>query len=546
MTMRLVALLPLMVLLAAGGVDDERGTRPAVPRPAPDCTARVGYDRDQLLPGYLLPTAAGPRTCIPFTTVAATPPPGYRGDFYVDAFTDARLRVQWAACKSEPACLTRLSVQVAARQPPNRERSLVEPRARFLLGKVDEPATGTLDLARVRRPAFFARAPYREPIAALDGRTMTVEFTAPPDAFERLHRDERGPVRLRGWYIRGGGIPAAGGKRRALVVMTGGGGTRVAAIDDPADTLYRIEGDGRTHLNAFPNATTGSPGQAVWRRLAADLNGAGYDVLLYDRRGVGVSTGFSDTNTLQQGRDILAMIAALRTGEGLRALAADGTRRQGIVAARALGGAAGLPVLLLGNSRGSMSSGWAMTLNFAADCSYDLPAVVCRPPHRDPSIKGAMLVAEFASGVGYVTRNISAEDEARGLGRDRGLFIAGSEVENNIVFFPSSAILAGMDRWPAMFLARGLWDYASALEGTVDAWSRVRGARELMVVRGPHPIETWPAVEQRRLTERLVAFAGAAVAGRRTVPGGRPWQDLRSLVATSSDVWERSTRPTTQ
>ena len=539
---RVAWLLPVIALLAMG--NGKQPARPVVPSP-PDCTAPVGYDRDQMLPGYLVATAAGPKTCIPFTTVAATPPANYRGDFYVAAFSDARLRAQWAACKTDAACFARVSRQIAARRPPNRERAITDPHARFLLGKVEEPAAGLLDLTRVRRPAFFAAAPYREPIAALDSRATTVEFTAPADAFERLHRNEQAPVRLRGWYLRGAGVGPS--HRPALVVMTGGGGARIAAIDDPSDTLYRIEPSGRTRPNDFPNATTGSPGQAVWRRLAVTLVAAGYDVLLYDRRGVGLSSGYSDTNTLQQGRDILAIVAALHTGAGLRALAADGTTVEGATAARLARGvdpAAALPVLLLGSSRGSMASGWAMTINFATDCAYDMPDPGCRPPRRDPSIRGAMLLSEFVSGVGYVSRNTTPEDEAKGLGRDRGLFIAGSEVESNIVFFPSSAILAGMDRWPAVFLAKGLWDYATALEGTVDAYRRVRGPRELMVVRGPHPFETWPASEQRRLSERVVAFADAVVGGRRDVPGGRRWHDLRSLVATTSDVWERSTRPT--
>src|SRR5580693_1466496 len=73
------------------------------PVPPTDCVAHVAYDRDLTLPGYLLPTLAGPRTCIPFTTVSARPAAGYRGDFYVDEFTDAKLRERWAACKVDKA-----------------------------------------------------------------------------------------------------------------------------------------------------------------------------------------------------------------------------------------------------------------------------------------------------------------------------------------------------------------------------------------------------------------------------------------------------------
>src|SRR5271169_1613732 len=96
----------LGLLMVTSGLQETVAAQPSTsfhssraPVPATDCQAHVAYDRDLTLPGYLLPTLAGPRTCIPFTTVSARPPAGYRGDFYVDEFTDAKLREQWAACK---------------------------------------------------------------------------------------------------------------------------------------------------------------------------------------------------------------------------------------------------------------------------------------------------------------------------------------------------------------------------------------------------------------------------------------------------------------
>ena len=356
-------------------------------------------------------------------------------------------------------------------------------------------------------------------------------------------------IRLRGWYIRGRGIDGGGdGRRRALVIMTTGGGGRIAAISHPADRLYRINPDGTTSINDFPNGTSAATGQDLWRRTAMAFHDAGFDVLLYDRRGVGISDGFSDTNTLQQGRDLLMMIASLRTGDGLRALTPSNAvleKRAAALALRGSGSREGLPVLLMGNSRGTMSSGWAMTMNFDKDCSYDLPRIGCRPPRGDTSIKGALLLAEFTSGPGYVMSTPSDEDEARGLGRDRPLFIGANQVEQNVVFFPSSAILAGMRKWPAAFFARGLWDYAAALEGTVDSYSRVAGPKELVVVRAPHPYEVWPEAEQRRVQERMVQFARAVILGK-PVSGARQWSNLKELVATSSDIWEPSTKPSVQ
>jgi pimeloyl-ACP methyl ester carboxylesterase len=514
--------------------------------PPPDCEARVGYDRDRMMLGYLLPTSAGEKTCIPFSTVAVYPPPGYQGDFYVDEFSDEKLRQRWAECKRDKVCYERVSKQINARRPPNKEHKTTDPEHLHLLGKVT--GKGEIDLKSVRRPAFFAADPYNEPIAKLDARTYTVEFTASPDPHERIHHKITDPVKLRGWYIRGDGVDdGKGGKRRALIIMTPGGGGRIAAITHPHDRLYRIEPDGKTNINSFPSKRSGGTGQQMWREIATTFNAAGFDVLLHDRRGVGISSGYSDTNTLQQGRDLLAMVANLRTGEGLRAMAPSGETTKGRAAAEAVHGGrpdAGLPVLLFGNSRGTMASGWAMTMNFDKNCTYDMPTISCTKPVGDKTLKGVMLIAEFSSGPGYVMDRPSIEDEQRGLGTDRTLFIGGSAVEQNVVFFPSSAILAGMHKWPAAFFGRGLWDYAASLQGTMDSYSRVQGPKELVVVRAPHPYEVWPASEQKRVRERLVAFAQTVIQGKSSVSGARPWSNMKELVATSSDVWEPSTKPT--
>jgi len=547
----LAALLLAIQPLTAWAATPKADAVHATPAPIPpfECQARVGYDRDLTLPGYILPTAAGPRTCIPFTSARFQPPAGYKGDYYVDEFTDAKLRERWEACKREPDCKRRVYDQVLKRHPPNREYGLKDPHGRFLLGKIEEKGADT-DLSTIRRPGFFARAPYNEPVAETDGRTFVVEFSTVLEPYERLHQHMTGDVKLRGWYMRGAGVDdGKGHKVRALIVMSGGGGDRVTAIDDPADKAYAIDPKtGESVPNDdWPNATTGVKGEASWREVWRRLNAEGFDVLAMDRRGVGVSGGYSDTNTLQQGRDLLRVIGELRTGQGLRALSPDGTLSVGRAAAAAIRGAApeaGLPVMFMGSSRGTMASGWAMTQNFDKDCGYDLPKITCAPAHRDRHVKGAILVAEFSSGVGYLPAQTTPKDDGRGPGRDRGLFIGGIEVENNIVFFPSSAILAGVSKWPSAFFARGLWCYADGLEGTMESYSRVHGPKDLVVVRGPHPFESWPASEKARVAARIVAYARTVVLGGKTVPGRRPWSDMKQLVATSDDVWEPSTHPT--
>ncbi len=512
----------------------------------PDCQARVGYDRDMVLSGYLIAKDGKPAVCVPFTSTAFKPPAGYSGDYYVDEFSDEKLRERWAACKLDAACIGRVGKPIASRVPPNREYRMTDERALFLLGRLKEAEVP--DLSVIRRPAYFAQAPYNEPIAGAEGVTYTVEFTAPAEPYERIHRKLTADVKLRGWYLQGQGVDdGKGGRVRALVIMSAGGGGRLTAIDNPVDHLYHVDAKtGKTVLNDFPNATTGSPGQRDWRLHMHLLHQAGFDVLHYDRRGVGLSSGYSDTNTLQQGRDILSVVAALRTGEGMRVMLPTKETRQGAAAAQALMGganAATLPIVLLGSSRGTMSTGWAMARNFDKACDYDLPTITCGPAVGHRNIKGALLISEFTSGVGYVPADVNAVDEGRGLGRDRQLFIAGSQVEHNIVFFPSSAILASVSKWPAAFYARGLWDYADSLEGSIASYDRIPGLKELVVVRAPHPFEVWPKEEKKRVTDRMVAVAKAMVLGQSSVPGGRAWSTMKELVATASDVWEPTSEP---
>jgi len=213
-----------------------------------------------------------------------------------------------------------------------------------------------------------------------------------------------------------------------------------------------------------------------------------------------------------------------------RGLAATGALMAGVNADQ-------LPVMLAGSSRGTMATGWAMTRNFDRACDYDLPDMPCAPAAGLSNIKGAMLLASFVSGPGYLTWPTTQSDT------DRGLFIGGSELRYHIVFFPSSAVLAGIHTWPALFIGRGLWDYAESLRGSIDAYDRVSGLKELVVVRAPHPFEVWPEAERERVAARMIAFARAAVLGWSSVPGGRPWSTMKELVATSSDLWEVSSFP---
>ena len=288
----------------------------------------------------------------------------------------------------------------------------------------------------------------------------------------------------------------------------------------------------------YPNATTEGFGMRTWRDHLYVLNRAGFDVLAYDRRGEGLSGGFSDTNTLEQSEDIFRVLEQMEHGRGMRMLTPAGQVLEGASAGgKLMGGmqARQIPLLLLGYSRGSMTTGWAMTKNYEGGCTYDLPAVTCSPPKAYPNIKGAMLYASFVSGAGYLP---DAPDLA-----DRNLFLGGMAADNHVAFYPNSAVLANMSKWPAVFFAKGLWDRAESLEGTIAAYDRVRGLKEIVVSRGPHSMETWPQQEQDRVRERMLAFAKAAVQGRMRLPDAPQWQNIKELVASTPDVWEMSSQP---
>lgn len=528
----------LFSLLVAGSALAQTGGAVPAGEPAPDCRASVGYDRNQELPGYRVPDSRGGQVCVPFLPSLHRAPDGIDAGFHIDEFTDEKLKARWAQCRADTACLARLKPQLDRWVPPNKARSTRVTGTVDPVGRID--SEGDVDLRQIRRPAFFAKEPYREAIAEVDPRTWVVEFTAPHDPFERLKLGMTGTIKLRGWYVEGAGVPdEAGHRTRALIVVSAGGGNQLTAIQDLADPPYTIDPATRRIVESrFPNATTEGFGMARWRQILFRLNQAGFDVLSYDRRGEGLSGGFSDTNTLEQSADIFRALEQLRTGGGLRLLGPGGELLVGGEAAGRL--PAGqpvrdIPILLAGYSRGSMTTGWAMQRNFVGACTYDLPQVSCAPPLGWTNVKGALLVSSFGSGAGYVPDSPDL--------RDRDLFLGGMAVENNILFYPNSAILAGMNRWPAAFFGKGLWDRAESLEGTVAAYRRVPGPKEVFVARGPHSIDTWTPSMLDRLADRMVAFAQAVVLARTEVPGAARWSTLRDLVASSADEWETSSRP---
>ena len=497
--------------------------------PPPDCSFRVNFDRNADLPGYRV-GGEGRAPCLPFMPTNRLLPPDHRGaDFYAEEFTDARIRQRWASCRADPACAERARTGAnpfVAFEP--RRTGTVDPT-----GRIDQD--GEVDLRAVRRPAFFGRAPFDELIAGAEARTFTVEFTVPRDSYERVHLRREDPIKLRGWYLEGDGVgDGAGGRVRALVVMNNGGGSELTATDDPrASGVARDPVTGNYVLRADANGQGEQPGMRHWRGFVAALQQAGFDVLVTDRRGNGISGGVSGFNTAEQARDIFRELEQLQTGEGLRMLTPDGRVLSGAEAGgRLLAGqrADEIPVVIGGYSRGSYAIAWAMHRNFVADCDRDRPGGGCRPPLGRGNIRGAILYGPNSAGLGY---RVAGHDMVEAVLRE----------ERSTTYYPDGDVLANLGRWPGLLIVKGTWDYVEGLEGSLDAYRRAREPKEIFVFRGPHALHTQAEENMRLAGERMVAFVTAAVLGRPRVEGARPPADLRALVASSPDHWELTTAP---
>jgi pimeloyl-ACP methyl ester carboxylesterase len=527
---RLLASSAILSLIISAQAYAEQGTRIVnTGTPEPECTFRVNFDRNADMPGYSVERSGG-RICVPFMPTNQLVPSSYTGkDFYGEEFTDAKIKARWAECKKSPGCAEpAIKGAKGFVSAEKQDTGTVDPA-----GKI-EPE-GEVDLTRIRRPAYFAKAPYNEPIAQAEPRTFTVEFTVPRDNYERLHLKKEGQIKLRGWYVQGTGVDnGAGRKVRALVIMNNGGGSEFTAINDPrSQGAVLDQATGNWVTGKFPDGVTEEPGIRHWRGFINALNQSGFDVLVTDRRGNGISGGVSGYNTAEQANDMFRELEQLDTGEGLRALTPSGEILVGKAAAeQVLAGqrAREVPVVIGGYSRGSYATAWAMHKNFVEDCNLDLPDGGCKPARGWSNIKGAILYGPNSAGLGY-----------RAAGHD--MIEAALRVDYNTTYYPDSGVLANVTKWPPLQVMRGTWDYVEGLEGSFDAYKRVTGLKDIFVFRGPHALNTQAPENMKLAGERMAAFARAAVLGNKEVQGAVAPANLKELVASSPDHWESTTAP---
>ena len=488
----------------------------------------VGYDRNADLPGISCQDPNG-AVCIPFTQASQQPPEGYQWeDFYIEEFTDAKIRKKWQEFSQDPdAAKPIIELAKSFSLSEIRNTGTVSP-----IGKIE--ANEDVNLADIRRPAFFGQSIYNENIAKVDDKTYIVEFTVPRDTYERLHLKVYTPIKLRGWFIEGEGIlDNTGKKTHAIAIMIGGRSIETTAIHHPDDPLYTYDPETKKYKGiSYPNEQkmTEKWGLRQWREYLYALNQAGFDVLTIDKRGHGISGGLTASDTGEQAEDIFRMLDQLESGNGLRILTPTGELLVGEQAAgKLLRGeqAKSIPVIIGGSSQGSMVTAWAMQKNFAEFYPYNNPAGRCTSPYGH-NIKGALMLADFAAGVGYMEPVY--------------MLLEGClRTMENVMFLPSSEILTNIDKWPAVFFGKGLWDKYVSVEGTFEAYKRATGLKELVFVRGPHSENEYGQENVTYMRTKMVQFAIQAVVNPGIeIPGPA---DLKSAVCSSPPYWEPSSKP---
>jgi hypothetical protein len=513
----------LMVGLLMAGV----ALASTVPNDQPDSSAYVGFDWNAYLPAFK--NADG--VSIPFKPTSIRPPIGYQGDFYVDEFTDAKIKQCWQELKAKDPDTAKKILSGVIANKEYRNTGWLDPK-----GAVN--GNDDLKLTEIRRPAFFGQAPYFEEIAKVDKDTYTVEFTVPRDPYEQLRLKMTAPVKLRGWFIKGDGVPDVKGKRiHALVIYTNGLGGQLCGIRHPDApcTVYNVQTK-RYEGVSFPNKNFQSEGYSPPRdrQYLYSFHKAGFDVLMVDKRGHGYSGGVNANNAAEMAEDIFRMLDQMESGEGLTVLAPTGQLLQGKQTAGLL--LRGMPakqvsILLGGMSQGSMVTCFAMQKNLVGWTAFNEPGQKVSPAKKY-NVKGAILLADFVGGLGYVSdldmKNIYQE--------------AAYRVERNtMTYLSTSEILANIDQWPAVFFGKGLWDSFESAEGSYEAYRRAKGLKKLIFFRGPHSENWWGPENVAYLINKMTEFAVRAI-----VNPGAKYPGLKSFkeaVLSSAPYWEPSSRP---
>jgi hypothetical protein len=526
-TILMVGLLMAGVALAAN-----------VPNDQPDSSAYVGLGWNCYLPAFKDTKGVS----IPFKPTSIHPPIGYNGDFYVDEFTDAKIKQAWQDLKAkDPEAAKKILANISANtdetSPGFRTTGWLDPK-----GVVN--GNNDLKLMEIRRPAFFGQAPYFEDIAKVEKDTYTVEFTVPRDPYEQLQLKLTAPVKLRGWFIKGKGVPDNKGKRvHALVVYFDGSGGQLCLIQHPDAPPFVYDVQTKQYKSVpYPNKNfqTEKWGYRSSRNYLYGFNQAGFDVLMVDKRGHGISGGVNANNAAEMAEDFFRMLDQMESGDGFSILTPTGQLLQGKETSGLLLrgiSAKKVPVIIGGASQGSVISCFAMQKNFVGWTAFNEPDQKFSSAKKY-NIKAALLLADFAGGLGYC----SNPDLRNSTGWGGGICQeAAYRIERNTMMRPTSEILTNIDKWPAVFLEKGLWDTFGSAEGTFEAFRRAKRLKELVFFRGPHSQKVMGAKFEAYHINKMTEFAVRSIVN----PGKKylEFKNFKEAVLNSAPYWEPSSRP---
>jgi hypothetical protein len=497
--------------------------------PAPDGYVKVGWDLNRTLPAYCV-KKRGIEELVPFAPAVSRLTRSLTMDQRISDFTDKTIKELWARSRENEELRRQVEAVAGRFLVPNRFCSTGSLSNR---GRIDPSAD--VDLSGIRRPSFFGNMPWGEPIATLDQYTSIIEVEVPRGPNEVLKLGKTDPIKLRGWYSEGEGIVGVDGvKHRALIVLVAGRSAETMSIHHPDDSVCRWDQQSGEWVGIpYPIVGKSSEiwGGRHWRSYITAFHGAGFDVLTVDKRGHGVSGGDTSSNTNEQAEDLFRVLNALECGEGLRLQKPDGRQIHGEEAGGSLLAgmkAKEIPIFLCGASQGSMVVMWAMHKNVEGACDFERP----EPRQYGPlgyDIRGALLLAPLSGGLGSRSEQDSLAE-------------AYLRTEHNIQFMPSSEVVSSYPKWPALFIAKGTWDFLESLEDTVETMSRVQAPKALVVVRGGHSECDWGAGNLKHVQEKMTSFARSILTNRSFAGFGAP-TTIRGAVTSAPGYWPPFSHP---
>ncbi|MGG2938286.1 hypothetical protein ABEO66_30000 [Bacillus pacificus] len=498
----------------------------------PESSAYVGYTWNAFLPAFK-GIERGKSISLPYKPTPLQPPTDYQGDYYIDEFSDLKIKEQWNELKvTNPklaqSILANVNTIIALQF---RTTGTVDP-----FGKIDPHQE--VNLRDIRRPIYFGSSPLYEEIAALEEKTYTVEFTVPKENASPIRSHDTLPIKLRGWFIKGDGIPIEQShKIHALVIFNAGASIEITAMQHPQDPLYKYNVMTKEYERIpYPNANaqTENWGTKQWRQFLYAFHKAGFDVLAVDKRGHGISGGITAISAGDMAEDQFLMLDQLQSGHGLRILTPDG---ETLVDDKAAGvlirhiPSKEIPVIIGGASQGSIIASFVMQKNFVGWKEFTKLQSSTTVLPKKYNIKAAVLLGDLTGGIGYNTNPDLLN-----------LYLEGAfRIESGIMTLPSSEVLANVHAWPAVFLGKGMWDEFQSAEGTFEVYRRANSFKKLLFVRGPHSQNAWGPDLIEYVTKKMIKFSVRSITNPR--PFSHTFKSLKEAILNSPPYWEPSSRP---